>query len=382
MQADPNELAMTSFGQVDALSVGWFIQFRDHLPILRVLLEYGADPNRPMECILPAFFTWCLKYPSLEVIELMLQHGADLNMVEKTFHQNILHIFASKGEDVKALELLLNHPTNGINGPKLDINAVTKKSGGSQTPLSVLLRREGVPRALVRAFLQNGADVNAEFADSERPLQLASVLGDCEVLKILCERKIEDVDDGNTDGDTALHFAANRGHVECVEVLLEEGASVNLPDGQNRTPLYAACCSETTKSANRILDELIKRKLPISEINMISRDEETPLNRAALQGHGHIVERLLHAAKSESDKASLVIDLANALLKQTPLHNASKNGHKDCVRLLLDAKANILTSTKLHDLGANLSLPDKYGWTPLELARKFRHEAAMNFLAH
>lgn len=37
---------------------------------------------------------------------------------------------------------------------------------------------------------------------------------------------------------------------------------------------------------------------------------------------------------------------------------------------------------KLHDLGANLSLPDKYGWTPLELARKFRHEAAMNFLAH
>ena len=86
--------------------------------------------------------------------------------------------------------------------------------------------------------------------------------------------------------------------MECVEVLLEEGASVNLPDGQNRTPLYVACCLETTKSANRILDELIKRKLPISEINMISKDEETPLSRAALQGHGDIVERLLQSPKA------------------------------------------------------------------------------------
>jgi ankyrin repeat protein len=32
------------------------------------------------------------------------------------------------------------------------------------------------------------------------------------------------------DGETALHLAASRGNVECVEVLLEYKASINLVD--------------------------------------------------------------------------------------------------------------------------------------------------------
>lgn len=42
------------------------------------------------------------------------------------------------------------------------------------------------------------------------------------------------------DGWTALHFAAEKGHVECVELLLREGAEVDARSLTGSTPLHLA----------------------------------------------------------------------------------------------------------------------------------------------
>ncbi|XWS19834.1 hypothetical protein CRYUN_Cryun31cG0050700 [Craigia yunnanensis] len=42
------------------------------------------------------------------------------------------------------------------------------------------------------------------------------------------------------DGQTALHYAVRKGHIEMVKILLEGGASVNKPDARRRTPIALA----------------------------------------------------------------------------------------------------------------------------------------------
>ena len=51
----------------------------------------------------------------------------------------------------------------------------------------------------------------------------------------------EDIDGRSSDGDTALHEACWKGHVDIVKYLLENGANKELKGFNNLTPLQASC---------------------------------------------------------------------------------------------------------------------------------------------
>ena len=51
----------------------------------------------------------------------------------------------------------------------------------------------------------------------------------------------EDIDGRGSDGDTALHKACQKGHVDIVKYLLDNGANTELTNIFDRTPLQLAC---------------------------------------------------------------------------------------------------------------------------------------------
>ncbi|KAI0435788.1 ankyrin repeat-containing domain protein [Xylaria telfairii] len=247
----------------------------------------------------------------------------------------------------------------------------------------------------------------------------------------LLVRKGANINRVNKVGRTPIHEAAWAGQKECVEKLLEHGADINPTDEHNRNVLFYACQGDSQETAVCILDKLLEEKVAISEINKVTKGLRTPLRQAASAGYERIIEKLVAGAKANNDMTSLQLDQADTRHGMTPLHRAAWHGYNECVRALLQAGADAKIPIKdenaktalvlayekwalshqspyedtifqliekdplaakddaellslcaangsiriirqLQGIGADFSLRDQYGWTPLELARKYQ----------
>lgn len=339
-------------------------------PMLNLLLESGADPNFSTYSG-SAFNEWIFHDASVESIELMLKHGANPILPgESTGWTALFHLaLGGKDDDIQALDLLLSHAVDGV---KPDINL---RDSDGLTPLQHLLRRQRVPKALLKAFIDRGADINSEDNDSSRPLQLASRWGELEVLRILTDGKsIDEIDDPDRYGNTALHEAclcsnpkcvlyllelganpnaqnhhgftplqeaASQGSEECIQTLIAYGADLLLADKHNRTPFFFACAAESTETATVLLDLLLQKRVPLAMINRLTKRCRSPLRQAAGKGSTEIVRKLIETAAAQDCWDDLAINVADEYMGMTPLHRAAWFGRTECVRLLLEGNADV-----------------------------------------
>ena len=77
---------------------------------------------------------------------------------------------------------------------------------------------------------------------------------------------------------TALHFATENGHVESVQLLIQNGAEINAKDNQQATPLHFAVRSGNYEVVNLLLKNGAKKELK-NNANL------TPLQYAEMSEH-------------------------------------------------------------------------------------------------
>ncbi len=140
-------------------------------------------------------------------------------------------------------------------------------------------------------------------------------------------------------GNTALHDAADRGHVSIAELLIDYGADVNARTRSSLTPLYNAVLGHFTNMVQLLL-------ACGANVNAAIASGLTPLHLAAMKGYSDIAVLLL------DNQAQINAQSRSA---RTPLHWAALNGHGAMVRLLLEK-------------GANRESLDELGRTPLDWA--------------
>ena len=89
----------------DGRSALWFGAFSPDIEVTTLLLENVATPNAHKDFLTPFnnFLRW---NPKLEYVNLMLEHGAECNIVD-LWDSNALHWFALSGSDVEVLKALL-----------------------------------------------------------------------------------------------------------------------------------------------------------------------------------------------------------------------------------------------------------------------------------
>ncbi len=85
------------------------------------------------------------------------------------------------------------------------------------------------------------------------------VLGAYDALSVLISHK-QDILAADKAGATALHMAAEGGHLQCVSLLLQHQAGVNALDKQQYTPLFCAC----QMGHKEVVESLLLREFGIS----------------------------------------------------------------------------------------------------------------------
>jgi ankyrin repeat protein len=95
--------------------------------------------------------------------------------------------------------------------------------------------------------------------------------------------------------NTPLIYAAWKGHVKVVRVLLEDGANVDTANAYRSTALHAAAESGHLDVCRLLLDWGAK-------VNRLNRWQFTPLHLAALLGHLSVVELLVERGADVSVK--------------------------------------------------------------------------------
>ena len=186
-----------------------------------------------------------------------------------------------------------------------------------------------------------------------------ALLGMVEIAAAVLAMKEWDLNVADCTGNTALTWAAIRGHGGVVKMLLErEDVNLNQEDTKyGWTPLLWA----TWKGHSAVVRMLLER----GDVNPNQADAKsgwTPLLWAAEMGH-------LGVAKILLEREDVNLNQADTKYGATPLLLAAEKGQSGVVKILLERE----------DVNPNLT-DSKYGKTPLSWAVEFRHEGVVRML--
>jgi ankyrin repeat protein len=304
--------------------------------IIRALLDSSLMRINPIRRLSRALHS-ALEHdstPNLEIIRMVLGHGADPNTVWEFDSNNNNEIFLSsalciaiKRNNLDQLKILLDA------GGKPDSN-LTRGMYDSPMQFAASCRRVNI----VRILLEAGSDPNAVAVPkgNERkcgdlperyngtPLQIAVSNRDIETIRLLQQYN------GNPNGifgnmpHTPLQMASRDGSKEIVELLLEHGADVNAPPAKKfgATALQFAAIKGLLGIAHLLLQYEADVNAPPAEVG-----GRTALEGAAEHGRIDMVQLLLNAGANifqEGEEAQY----------ESAIRRASQNGHHAVRRLL------------------------------------------------
>ncbi|XP_072761859.1 ankyrin repeat and sterile alpha motif domain-containing protein 1B isoform X1 [Anoplolepis gracilipes] len=205
-------------------------------------------------------------------------------------------------------------------------------------------------RDVVRLLLQYEASTNVVDAKGSSPLHLAAWAGDAEIVRLILSQgpSVPKVNLATQDNETALHCAAQYGHTEVVAQLLQYGCDPSIRNSRGESALDLAAQYgrlETVELLVRTHPELIE-SLRNSSSSLIF--PHTPLHLASRNGHRAVVEVLLAAG----------VDVNTRTSAGTAMHEAALCGKMEVVRALLDR-------------GVDLGIRDSRQNTVLDLLGQF-----------
>jgi len=184
---------------------------------------------------------------------------------------------------------------------------------------------------VVQLLLSYEASCNSVDEAGSSPLHLAAWAGNGEVVRILLETgpSIPNVNLTNGDKETALHCASQYGHLDAVKLLLDAGADPNIKNIREETALDHAAQYGRIETVRLLLEtnpEMVGKYTAYGSMLYT----HTPLHLASRNGHKQVVEELLRVG----------LDINVRTSRGTALHEAALCGKVEVVRALLEQSIN------------------------------------------
>lgn len=306
---------------------------RKHYNVVEFLLQHGADPNSIVstDCGLKrTVLAEAITDDDTKMIGLLKKYGADLNKRGKKGLTDA-HYGVFLGD--KNFEKLLKA---GLD-PKILSDDET--NGFFDLPSCNQVGNEEVDN-LVKLLKKYGANIDQQKKGTHTTPLFQSIIEKnyCTAEILLKNGASPDV--GGIwwmDSVTPLHYAAIIGDYEAVKLLLKYGASVEGTHYWNITPLSSAAdmgkdCPEGVSKSGSPNDYLKIVKLLIkhgANVNNVEKYDNTPLYHAIEGGNNEIVKELLHSGAETN-----VINFD----KETPVSLAKRLGKGEILKSLMHAQ--------------------------------------------
>lgn len=310
---------------------------RGNLFFVQALLKAGVKPVSE---------THDLMYEAVEggnalIVKLLIDAGADMSRGDS------LLLSAGKNGRLDLVELLLE---NGV--PKLNqVDCLALKNASSKGN-----------RDVVEALLAAGVAADGLGRQGlDTALQIACQLSEEEIVKLLLDAGADVNLNENPRSMSALAYACNHGRVKIVKMLIAAGAEI---DYNGACELQAACDGEAKMSflgdklssdcdeqgRLEVVKLLLSSGVKVDGMNALSGGR-TALIYAAIFGRTEIVQVLLAAGANVN---------ASDYDYMSALQWACRQGHQDCVRVLLEAKAKS-NSRAVFDYSREIELAKEAG---------------------
>ena len=345
--------------QSSHLSIAIFMGPGEKLEIVNLLVECGANVNRPGNDFGEPPLVQAVRERKFQIAKFLLKHGADPNLA--SVHQAYALNFAvQRGQ----LELARDLLDGGANPDSVDFEGMT--------PLDWAITNKD--SSLVALFKSHGAHRAKEIVPSEGNLWEAAKGGDSVMVeKLLASGKDANAvnPSGKWRGYTALHLAAQHDKPDVILTLLKHGANVDARNEEEDTPLLIAVAEE---KSDRTIETLLKGGADIDAADSIGL---TALDSAAVLGNERLVRLLLkHGAQAHRSKdpnrrwktATQAVTGKNAKVLDLLLANGAYLGSPGEPELPLNAAAldgNLPAVRKLVDAGADAGAIDEEGFPPI-----------------
>jgi uncharacterized protein len=250
-------------------------------------------------------------------------------------------VHAQDGNEQRLLELVSNGDTAAaleLVGRRTDVNQ-SQADGTTALHWAIYYNDE----VLVARLISRGADVKARNEFGATPLSQAAIIGNTAIIQRLLEAGAE-ADERGADDQTALMIIARTPNVEAARALVRAGADVNHRERwRGQTALMWAAAQQQPAMVQFLVEqgaEVDAQSLPNNWERQVSAEPRmkilppggmTPLLYATREGCTECV-RLLIEAGANLNK----VDPEGI----TPLVMAGLNARWDSMKLLLDAGAN------------------------------------------
>lgn len=322
-------------------------------------------------------------FDSPVVVQALLEKGADVSLRSEDYNQRTaLHCAAEVGQQ-RIVELLLQY--------KCDTDS---RDQYGMIPLHYAV--VGGQENVVKVLLPKTRNINQESKDGRTPWSCAKSSGQTQIERLLVEagadimpdgtRNVELSNDANALRHTSppteeyrkaserLFWAAEHGNLEAVLVALGKGVSLSEKDLRHgKTALH--CAAE--KGHMDITQLLLERG---SDVMSLDRYRETPLHYAANSGHEMIVKPALRCARDNDRSESVRLLLPTWSGERLDL--GEKDGQDRTVvhwAADLGCEGAMARFARL-GLSEEAMLPDSRGRTPLRYATERDDEQMIELL--
>jgi ankyrin repeat domain-containing protein 17 len=272
-----------------------------HVEVARLLLDHGAQVNMPVDSFeSPLTLAACGGH--YELAALLLSRGADLEEVNDEGYTPLMEAAREGHEDV--VQLLIEHGAN--------VNTQTEETQETALTLACC----GGFLEVAQYLVDHGADIEL---GASTPLMEAAQEGHIDIVEYLINKEAK-IDAVTNTMDSALTYACANGHTAIAELLMSCGANVEHESEGGRTPLMKAVRAGHLETAQY----LIAKGADVNRCT--SNNDHTVLSLACSGGHLAVVQYLLMKG---ADSSHILKDNSTMIIE------AARGGHTAVVSLLL-----------------------------------------------